>query len=564
MSRDAAAGADTPPPWWHLALFEGLLPIDRARIPAEAIAGVTLATLAIPEVMGYTQIAGMPVVTGLYTILLPLIAFAILGSSRHLVVGADSATAAILAAGLAGMAATGSAQYVALASLLALMAGALLVAARLLRLGFLADFLSRTVLIGFLTGVGIQVACGQLAGMVGVTKPSGGPIRQVTGVLGDLGSADLTTVAVSASVFVLILGGGRLAPKFPWALFAVVGSIVASSALDLPAHGVSTVGTVPGGLPSISVPDVTWSQFVALLGTAATIFFVILAQSAATSRAYADRFGDRFDENTDLLGLAAASASAGLSGTFVVNGSPTKTAMVDTAGGRSQLAQLFAALVVAIVLVFLTGPLSHLPDAVLASVVFLIAVRLIDAYGIRDIWRRRRIEFWVAIVTAATVVLVGVQQGIGLAMALSVIVHLRHSYRPADLLLAADASGRLRPHPVESGAQAAPGVVVYRFAANLYYANASHLSEQLLALAESEPPPQRIVIEAGSIGDIDYSGSSELAEVRKQLQDRHVTLELCDLQDRVRAELRRDGLLDAIGSDHVFDTVDDAIAGHGR
>ena len=260
MSQDAAPGTEPPGRGWRPGLLEGLLPVERARIPVEAIAGVTLATLAIPEVMGYTQIAGMPVVTGLYTILLPLIAFAILGSSRHLVVGADSATAAILAAGLAGMAATGSAQYVALASLLALMAGALLVAARLLRLGFLADFLSRTVLIGFLTGVGIQVACGQLAGMIGVDKPSGGPLKQVAGVAGDLGSADLTTVAVSASVLGLILIGGRLGPKIPWALFAVVGSIVASSALDLPAHGVATVGTVPGGLPSIGLPDVTWSR----------------------------------------------------------------------------------------------------------------------------------------------------------------------------------------------------------------------------------------------------------------------------------------------------------------
>ena len=563
MSQDAAPVADAPRRGWRSGLFEGLLPVERARVPVEALAGVTLATLAIPEVMGYTQIAGMPVVTGLYTILLPLIAFAILGSSRHLVVGADSATAAILAAGLAGMAATASPQYVALASLLALMAGALLVAARLLRLGFLADFLSRTVLIGFLTGVGIQVACGQLAGMVGVDKPSGGPVKQVAGVLDDLGSADLTTVAVSASVLGLILIGGRLGPKIPWALVAVIGSIVASSALDLPAHGVTTVGTVPGGLPTISLPDVSWSDFVALLGTAATIFFVILAQSAATSRAYAARFGDRFDENTDLMGLAAANGVAGLSGTFVVNGSPTKTAMVDSAGGRSQLAQLFAAAVVVVVLVFLTGPLSHLPDAVLASVVFLIAARLVDVRGIHDIRVHRRIEFWVALVTAATVVFVGVQQGIGLAMALSVVVHLRHSYRPMDVLLAHDDRGRLRTQPVGSAAQASPGVVIYVFGANLYYANAGHMADELLALAEHEPRPRRIVLEADRIGDVDYSASAVLAEVREDLAERGVTLELSRLQDHVRAQLDHDGLLDAFGAEHIYDTLDDALAGHG-
>ena len=215
MPQDPDGAATAAAPTRRIPLFEGLLPIDRARIPAEAIAGVTLAALAIPEVMGYTKIAGTPVVTGLYTILLPLIVFAILGSSRHLVVGADSATAAILAAGLSGMAAAGSSQYVALAAMLAILSGGLLLAARLLRLGFLADFLSRTVLIGFLTGIGIQVACGQFAGMFGIPKPSGGPLEQVAGVIDDLGSADLTTVAVSASVLGIILIGGRLVPKVP-------------------------------------------------------------------------------------------------------------------------------------------------------------------------------------------------------------------------------------------------------------------------------------------------------------------------------------------------------------
>ncbi len=563
MKQDAVADADRPLSRRRIPLLEGLLPVERRRIPVEAAAGVTLAALAIPEVMGYATIAGMPVVTGLYTILLPLILFAILGSSRHLVVGADSATAAILAAGLAGMAATGSEQYVALASMLALIAALMLIVARLLGLGFLADFLSRTVLIGFLTGVGIQVACGQLAGIVGVDKSSGGPVKQIGGVIDELGSIDTTTLAVSASVIAVILGGGRLAPKVPWALLAVVGSIIASSALDLPAHGVAAVGTVPGGLPSFGIPTgVSWSELVALAGTAVSIFVVILAQSAATSRAYAAKFGDRFDENTDLVGLAAANASAGLSGTFVVNGSPTKTAMADDAGGRSQLAQLCAALVVLLVLLFLTGPLSKLPEAVLASVVFVIAVRLIDVLGMREIWRRRRIEFWVALITAATVVFIGVQQGILLAMALSVIVHLRHSYRPSDSVLAADEHGQWRPHPVGSGAQAAPGVFIYRFGANLYYANAGRLAEELLALASTHPRPERIVITAGAISDIDYSGSAQLAEIREELADRGVTLGLCRLQEPVRHQLRRDGLLDAIGPDQIFDSIDDAVAGH--
>ena len=542
----------------RIPLFEGLLPIDRARIPAEAIAGVTLAALAIPEVMGYTKIAGTPVVTGLYTILLPLIVFAILGSSRHLVVGADSATAAILAAGLSGMAATGSSQYVALAAMLAILSGALLLAARLLRLGFLADFLSRTVLIGFLTGVGIQVACGQLAGMVGVPKPSGGPAKQVAGVIDDLGSANMTTIAVSAAVLGIILIGGRFVPKVPWALFAVIGSIVASSALDLASHGVSTVGTVPGGLPSLGFPSVSSGDILPLMGTAVSLFIVILAQSAATSRAYASKFSDPFDENIDLIGLSMANVSAGLSGAFVVNGSPTKTAMVDTAGGRTQLSQLVAAAMVAIVLLFLTGPLSDMPNCVLASVVFLIAVRLVDIPGMRDIWQRRRVEFGVAAATAATVVFIGVEQGILLAMALSVVVHLRHSYRPPDRLLARNADGHWQPEPLASAAQAAPGVAIYLFGANVYYANAGRLSEELLAIAAADPTIKRIVLDAGAIADIDYTGTKELETVRAELAERGIRLGLARLDDAVRRQLDGDGLIARLDGE-VYDSLDDAV-----
>ncbi len=561
MTQDAVAGADRPQPRRRLPLFASLLPIDRSTLPTEILAGVTLAALAIPAVMGYARIAGMPVVTGLYTILLPLVAFAMFASSRHLVVGADSATAAIVAAGLAGMAAAGSPEYVALAGMLALLAGALLLAARLLGLGFLADFLSRTVLIGFLTGVGIEVACAQLAGLFGLPKPEGGALREIAGVVDDLGAADLTAVALSATVIAIILIGHHVAPKVPWALLTVVGSIVATSAFDLTAHGVTTVGTIPSGLPSFGFPDVTAHQTLDLLGTSVSLFVVILAQSAATSRAYAARFSEHFEEDPDLVGLAVANFSAGLSSTFVVNGSPTKTAMVVDARGSSQLAQLVAAFVVLMVLLFLTGPLSDLPNAVLAAVVFLIAARLVDVAGFRQLWQRRRIEFWVAFVTAATVVFVGVQQGILLAVALSVVVHLRHSYRPANLLLARDGLGQWRPHSVVSGALAAPGVIVYRFGGDLYYANAGRLDEDLLDLAMSDPRPQRIVIEAGAISDIDFTGSAQLAETRERLMELGVTLELCRLQDPVRRQLRHDGLLAAIGPDHVFDQIDDAVDG---
>jgi MFS superfamily sulfate permease-like transporter len=329
----------------------GILPIDRSMISIDIFAGITLAALAIPEVMGYTKIAGMPVVTGLYTILIPTALYALFGSSRHLVVGADSATAAIMAAGLAGLAAAASPEYVAYAGILALMAAAFLILARLIKLGFLADFLSVTVLIGFLTGVGVQVAVGQISGMLGIPGGSAGPARELITDFQQLGQTDPHTLAVSIGVLVIILGAKRINKKIPGALIAVIAAIVVSYLFDLSSYGVAVLGTVPGGLPKLGLPNgatLNPSIIYQLLGIALSMFIVILAQSAATSRAYAARYSESFSENVDLIGLGLANIGAGLSGTFVVNGSPTKTQMVDSAGGRSQLATLTTSVIVLI------------------------------------------------------------------------------------------------------------------------------------------------------------------------------------------------------------------------
>ena len=543
-----------------VAMFQGLLPIDRGRVPAEMLAGATLAALAIPEVMGYASIAGMPAITGLYTMLVPLVLFAVLGSSRHLVVGADSATAAIMAAALTGMAATGSSEYVALAGVLALLAGAYLLLARVLRLGFLADFLSRTVLIGFLTGVGVQVAAGQFSGLFGVAKNGKRPVAQVINAFGDFEGFSLATLAVSAAVLGLIIVGGRLLKKVPWALIAVIGAISASAVFSLSSHGVETLGAIPKGLPGLSIPRIAAGDWATLAGVAAWMLVVILAQSAATSRAYAAKFNDDFDENVDLVGLGFANLGAGLSGTFVVNGSPTKTAMVDDAGGRSQLAQLTTGLIVAIALLFFTNALSYLPDAVLSAVVFLIGVQLVDVKGMRRILQRRPVEFAVALATAATVVLLGVEQGILLAIVLSMIAHLRHSYRPNDRLLFPTVAGDWRSGPLSTGIQAAPGLVVYRFGASLYYANAGRFAEEVRALVDQAPVPARwFCLAAGIVEDLDYSGSAVLKAVVTGLDERGVTFVMCDVHASVFVELKRDGLLDAIGEGNVFASVGDVL-----
>ncbi len=545
-------------------ILGGILPFDPSRIPMDVAAGATLAALAIPEVMGYTKIAGTPVVTGLYTLLLPVLFFALFGSSRHLVVGADSATAAILAIGLAGMATTDSTEYVALASLAALMCGVLLFGARLLKLGFIANFLSRSVLVGFLTGVGIQVAMGQVAGMFGVPKGAGGPIESLFGTMQNVlaGDGNIYVIAVSAAVLITVVGLEKVNKKIPGALIAVVGAIVLSYALDLAAKGVTTLGPVQGGLPPIGLPTsvMTLENVQALVPTVISLFVVILAQSAATSQAYAARYGDSFDENVDLVGLGLANVGAGISGTFVVNGSPTKTEMVDSAGGRSQVAQLTAGAIVLIVLLFLTGPLSYMPNAVLAAVVFLIGLKLIDYRHMAGILRLRPGEFAVAAITAAVVVVVGVEQGIFLAMALSVVEHMLHSYRPYNALLTVKPSGGLAYSAVEEHMEAAPGLFVYQFGSGLYYANTSGFNEQVLGLIDdADPPVKWFCIAGGALADVDYTGAEALRALGKELKERDASLVLCRVTPKVREELAAYGLIEEIGEDRIFEDASEVL-----
>ena len=547
----------------RLPVLQGILPLDRKTLTPDIIAGITLAALGIPEVMGYAKIAEMPVITGLYTILIPIAVFALLGSSRHLVVGADSATAAILAAGLAGMAQPGSADWVALAGILAILAAGFLMLARIIRLGFLADFLSRSVLIGFLTGVGIQVAMGQLPGILGVPGGTGGTLSKFWGTLQQIPDTSLTTLAVSLSILGVILILKAINPKIPGALIAVIGAIAASYWLDLSAHGVAVLGVVPGGLPKIGVPSSGWSQWTDLLPTAGSIFIVILAQSAATSRAYAAKYNESFDENVDLVGLSLASVAAGFSGTFVVNGSPTKTQMVDGAGGRSQVSTLSTAFIIMIVLLFLTKPLQYMPEAVLASIVFLIGIELVDTAGMRKILRWRTDEFIVALITATVVVVVGVEQGIILAMVLSVLDHLRRGYHPRDTVVRRTDGGGFRSVPVaavSADADIEPGLVVYRFAASLYYANANQFGEEVHGILERKPQaPTWFCIDAAAIGDIDYSAGETILGILDQMKERGTRLVFADVDDDVRTELDRFGITDVVGTDAYFSSVVEVV-----
>ncbi|HEV2537781.1 MAG TPA: SulP family inorganic anion transporter [Streptosporangiaceae bacterium] len=540
-------------------MLQGMLPIERSRVPAEVLAGFTLAALGIPAVLGYAKIAGMPLVTGLYTMLLPMAAFAVLGSSRHLVVAADSATAVILAAALTGLAAAGSERYVRLAGLAALLTGAMLLAARLARLSFLANFLSRTVLVGFLTGVGIQVAAGQLPDMLGVTAAGGQTLAKLADTVRALPHVHWADVAVSIAVIAVVVVARWINRRIPGLLIAMITAILVSWAADLAGHGVAVVGAVPRGLPRLGLPALGWHDAETLLGAAVAMFVVILAQSAATSRAYAAKYEEPFSEATDLAGLAAANAAAAFSGTFVVNGSPTKTQITDSAGGRSQLSQLTAAAVVLIVLVLFTAPLAYLPDAALAAVVFLIAVELIDVEGMRHILALRKHEFAVALLTTAAVLVLGVEYGIVLAIIASMVDHLRHSYSPLNSVLVKSPEGHWQPVPARPDARTEEGLVVYRFGTSLYYANASRLVEDIAALVGHGSPLRWMVIDCAAIADVDYTASAVLAKVTEHVHQHHVHLVLSCVLGPVRQQLDHYGISKALGQDAYFDTPGAAL-----
>ncbi len=536
-------------------IFGGLLPIKPREAGRDAFAGLTLASMNIPQVLGYTRIAGTPVVTGLYTVLLPLVAFAVFGSSRHLVVAADSATAAIFAGSLLRMAEPASVHYMALAGTVALLTSGLLVLARIFKLGFLADFLSRTALIGFLTGVGVQVGIAMLGDMIGVGVASRRTLGQLWQVVQGLPSFSPHRLGLSLFVVASILLGKKFAPKFPVSLVLVVATIAASAWFDLANHGFSVIGRVEGGLPSLSLPNVSLSETLAVLPVALSCFVMIIAQSAATSRSFAIAHQERVDENADILGLAAANAAAAASGAFVVNGSPTQTAMADAAGARSQIAQLVFAGIVLLVLLFLTGPLQYLPHCVLASIVFTIAAGMIDVKGLRDILQESRGEFLLAITTAAAVVAAGVEQGILFAIGFSLVRHVRHSYRAHAMVLVPDASGRWEPTPAAPGLQTAPGLLVYRYGADLFYANADHFADQVRALVEKAPQPVNwFVIDAEAIGDVDLSAAQTVDTLLEELSGKGVRVFFGRVNPYLLSDLRRHRIAAVIGEGRIFKT----------
>jgi high affinity sulfate transporter 1 len=533
---------------------------QRAWLVPDLVAGITLAAVGIPECMGYTKIVGTPVITGLYTMLLPLACFALIGSSRHLVVAADSATAAILFAALTPLAVPFSDHWAALASGAALLTAACLGAASLFKLGFLADFLSRTVLVGFLSGVGVSLVVAQIPDMLGISGNSR-EHAALARMLTDAGHVHWPTTVMALAVLCVIALSRRVVKHVPGPLVAIVLATAATWLFDLDRHGIAVVGQLHSGLPRLGLPAVTRRETVALLPACASMFLVIIAQSAATARSFAQKYGEAFDENRDLLALTAANVLAGLSSAFVVNGSPTKTAVADAGGSRTQLAQLTTAAIVLAVLLTATALIERLPVAALAALVFVIGFKLVDLRSLREIYRFRTATFMVAIATLGAVVWLGVERGIFIAIALSILDHLKQEYHPRDVMLIAR-GGTWKAEPAEPGKESEPGLVVYRFEAPLFFANADYFAARVRTVVQSAPHPvQWIVLDLISIDDIDYTGGLTLATTITHLQKQGITVAVTGQND-VSPDLARLGILDRVTREHMFDSAQDAVAAY--
>jgi sulfate permease, SulP family len=548
-----------------LKLFQSARPFRPASALRDGFAGITLAAMNIPQALGYTRIAGMPVVTGLYSLLLPAVAFAAFGSSRYLVVSADSASAAIFAAKLSYMAPPASARYVALAGAVALLTAAFLLVARLLKMGFIADFLSQTVLTGFLTGVGFQVGIAVLGQMLGVPVSSRRTLVQLSEVLKRLPHVHLPSVAVSIVAVAILLAFRRFAPRVPGPLMVVAGAIAASAMWDFSGHGIVVIGPVAGGLPHFGLPDVRLKDLPGLVSVAASCSIMIITQSAATARIYAERHQQKLDADEDLAGLSAANTVAAMSGTFVVNGSPTQKAMVESAGAQSQVAQLATAGVVALVLLFLTRPLQYLPQCVLGALVFVIAIRLIKLRTILELRRESPGEFALSLATAAVVVAAGVEQGILLAMIMSLLRVVHHSYHPFTGVLVANNLGSWDLVPVAPNAMTEPGLVFYRFGAELFYANANRFAEEVTCLVGETPSPVRwLIADAEAIARMDYSSSRVLTELLQNLKKRGIHFGFARVSWGLKADMVRHHVTELIDPSMIFNRLHEARKAYAK
>ena len=547
-------------------LFTNLYGYKKSWLQRDFMAALIVTAIAIPESLGYAALVGLPVQAGLYCALLAPLIFAMFASTKHLVVGADSATTALVATGAASLAIIGTTQYGNAVAVLGLLTAAVLIAMAAARLGFLANLISRPVLIGFMSGVGIQLIIGKLPEMLGL-KTSGSLLHKAGFLLTNLSDIQLGTTLLSVAVVGIVVIGWKLSR--PGALIALLLATASVKLFNLQYHGIAVVGSVPAGFPAVRIPIITVHMIETLLPVAFAIALVVLAQSLAVTRSSAARYEEKVDDNQNLLALGLANASSALTGGFAINGSPPRTSAGEMAGGRSQLINVMMAGSIGIILLVATKFFGYVPTACLAAIVFTIGLHLVKFGELRDILAVRGSEFAIAMVALGGVALLGVERGVVIAVVISLVDQLRRQYHPHDELLLRDqrfadwASDRVSPKKNYFDAPA--GVLVYRFNDSLFFENSGYFMERCQQmLADAKEPVKYFVLDAGAISDIDYTSAEVLKRLYNQLDTDDIQLALAHVPPMLRTLLDRYGLTTLIGEEHIYTSVREAIDTYTR
>jgi high affinity sulfate transporter 1 len=540
---------------------------QRGWLSKDLVAGLVLTALLVPQGMAYAELAGLPPITGLYTSILCLVAYAIFGPSRILVLGPDSSLGPMIAATIIPIvAANGDPQRaVALASMLALLVGVMTVLAGVAKLGFVADLLSKPTQIGYMNGLALTILVGQLPKLFGFSVDADGFIPEAVGFAEGVASGDAVAAALAVGLLglVLIAGLQRLVPKFPAVLVAVVVSILVANAFNLADHGVSLVGPLPQGFPPFTLPSVQWSDMALLVGGAVGIAVVSLTDTISTSSAFAARTGQEVDGDREMIGIGAANIAAGFFQGFPVSTSGSRTAVAEQAGAKTQVTGLVGALAITLMLLVAPGLLRNLPQPTLAAVVIVASLSLADIPGTVRLWRQRRTEFTLSMAAFAGVALLGVLPGIAIAVALSIGNVFRRVWWPYQTVLGR-VPGVPGYHDVGSypDAEQLPGCVLFRFDAPLFFANARTFRQQIRRLARSEPRPEWIVVAAEPITDVDTTAADMLEDLDEALNAKGISLVFAEMKDPVREKIERYELTRTIDPTHFFPTVGAAAAAY--
>ncbi|BEL03788.1 sulfate permease [Actinoplanes sichuanensis] len=536
----------------------------REWLPRDLVAGVVLTTLLVPQGMAYAELAGLPAITGLYTSVLCLVAYAVFGPSRILVLGPDSSLGPMIAAVLLPLVVADGdpAKAVALASMLALMVGAMLTVAAVAKLGFVADLLSRPTQLGYVNGLALTILIGQLPKLFGFSTDGEGLIGETTAFLRGVAAGETVPAALAIGVggLAVILVLRRWAPKVPGILVAVLGAILATVWLGLEERGVSVVGPLPQGFPPFTIPSVEWSELGLLAAGALGITLVSVTDTISTASTFAARSGQEVRGNQEMIGIGAANLAAGLFQGFPVSTSGSRTAVAESAGARTQVTGLVGAGAITLLLVLVPGLFKDLPQPMLAAVVIAASLSLADAAGMRRLWKQRRVEFALAVAAFLGVALFGVLPGIAVAVGLSVLNVFRRAWWPYHTVLGR-ADGVAGYHDVRSypDAELVPGLVLFRFDAPLIFANARTFRDEVRHLSRLEPAPEWIVVAAEPITDIDTTAADMLEDLDEELNAKGISLVFAEMKDPVRTKIDRYKLTRTIDPEHFYPTIEDAV-----